>query len=264
MKAYQSFALVYDRLMSEMPYDRWEAFLRQTIERFLKTDAPVERPLRLVDLGCGTGNVAIPLAAGGYNVVGIDFSAEMLAVAEQKWSAVRSQSGAVRQGSLRLLECDMCEWELTEPVDVVYSFCDSVNYVTDEADLRQLLRTVAHRLLPGGLFVFDVHPEATFEGYHEQQPFIWNEDDLAYIWTCEYERPLIHHELTIFVAEAGGTESARSFQRIDEWHVQRAYPLEQLRAWLLEAGFNEVHGFAEFSFAEASEAGGRSFFVARK
>jgi SAM-dependent methyltransferase len=246
--AYDSFALVYDRLMADMPYDRWIAFLERCL-------AECGNCHTLVDLGCGTGNIALPFAYKGYRVFGVVNAAEMLAVAEQKKATHKAGD------RLQFVESDMCDFELPEQVDAVYSFCDSINYVTDENELKRLFINVRRTLRAGGLFVFDVHTEAKFGEYAQTQPFVLNEDDLAYIWTCEYEQPLIHHELTIFVAHEGAPTGP--FARIDEYHVQRAYRLEWLHSALLEAGFEAVHFYAEFSFEAADEHTGRVFVTAR-
>jgi SAM-dependent methyltransferase len=249
--AYESFALVYDRLMAEMPYDHWLEFLQQCL-----ADGDYRT---LVDLGCGTGNLALPLAAQGYRVIGVDNAPEMLAIAEQK--KMNIQSGDSRTVStLQFVECDMCDFETPEPVDAVYSFCDSINYVTDEANIQRLFANVRNALRAGGLFVFDVHTDAKFAEYAKSQPFVLNDDDLAYIWTCDYEAPVIHHELTIFVAR---DDERGSFARIDEFHVQRAYDLDWLRDELLIAGFVDVQCYADFTFEAADECTGRAFVVAR-
>ncbi len=250
--AYESFALVYDRLMAEMPYDRWLAFLQQCL-----ADGDVRT---LVDLGCGTGNLALPLAAQGYRVMGVDNSPEMLAIAEQKRLNMHSGAGHA-VGTLQFVESDMCDFETPEPVDAVYSFCDSINYVTEEADVQRLFANVRRALRAGGLFVFDVHTDAKFAEYAESQPFVLNDDDLAYIWTCDYEAPLIHHALTIFVAH--DDEHDGSFARIDEFHVQRAYDLDWLRNELQKAGFADVKCYADFTFEAADNRTGRAFVVAR-
>jgi SAM-dependent methyltransferase len=254
--AYGKFAFVYDRLMAEMPYDDWISFAEGCFARF-------GRPATIADLGCGTGSVAIPLSAMGCKVFGIDLSDEMLAIAQEKSSARKGPvSRGGTQGEVIWLQQDMREWELVEKVDAAVSFCDSVNYLTEPEDVAELFERTFAGLKPGGWFAFDVHPPQTLREYAANQPFVYNEEDLSYIWECALDDDscTIEHELTFFVREQDG----ESYSRFDEIHTQRAYPLEQLQVMLNHAGFKEVAVYADFTWEEADEETSRAFFVARK
>lgn len=255
--AYGKFASVYDRLMADMPYDRWVAFAEACFERF-------GRPGTLADLGCGTGSIAIPLAQMGCRVYGIDLSDEMLAVAQEKSSRLRRLSaGGGSHGEALWLQQDMREWELDVEVDAVISFCDSINYLTEPEDVEALFARTFEGLKPGGWFAFDVHTPRTLEDYAENQPFVLNEEDLAYIWLCglDEETCTIEHELTFFAREPGGDGP---FERFEEIHTQRAYPLEQLKLMLEQAGFRQVAMYADFGWDQADGETARAFFVAVK
>src|SRR5690606_20887114 len=178
MRAYKQFASVYDRLMEDMPYAEWLRFARQIWEKR-------NMPETVVDLGCGTGSIAIPLAKSGFRVFGIDLSADMLTIARSKWddNMGRGPSGA---GSIRWLQQDMRDWELPEAVDTVLSFCDCINYLLEERDVEAAFRRTWRGLKEGGVFLFDVHAPRQLERYAEEQPFTLDERDVAYIWTSEY------------------------------------------------------------------------------
>ncbi|GAB7386611.1 class I SAM-dependent methyltransferase [Bacillaceae bacterium] len=243
---YQGFAYVYDRLMQDAPYDRWVDYAL----RFLPEKRP--RETTVVDLACGTGAVAIPLAVRGYRVIGIDLSEDMLAVAGEK---------ARRGGAeLVLLQQDMREWTAGAPVDAVLCFCDSLNYLLHEEDVRRTFRRVFAELREGGVFLFDVHSEYKLERVFAGQTFTWVEEDLAYIWDAAYDADarIATHELTIFVREGG------VYRRFDETHRQRAYPLPQLIRWLEEAGFALLSCTKDFTEEPPDERCERIFFAARK
>jgi SAM-dependent methyltransferase len=257
MRAYKQFAFVYDRLMEDMPYAEWLRFARQCWERY-------GIPKSVADLGCGTGSISIPLARSGFEVFGIDLSADMLTVARSKWDESPQQAIRSGSGSVRWLQQDMRDWELREPVDSVLSFCDCINYLTEEADVEAAFRATFRGLKEGGVFLFDVHAPMQLKRYDAEQPFILDERDVAYIWTCDFEadRCEIEHHLTIFSRE--GQERDARFMRFEEVHVQRAYEPAWIRGALTRAGFSKIELFADFTFEPAGEHAERLFFAAVK
>src|SRR5262245_61803769 len=75
----ETYALAYDLLYRDKDYDGETELLGRVFHKY------AAQPVRsILDLGCGTGNHALRLAAQGYRVVGIDRSAEMLDIANQK------------------------------------------------------------------------------------------------------------------------------------------------------------------------------------
>ncbi|WP_314002923.1 class I SAM-dependent methyltransferase [uncultured Paenibacillus sp.] len=257
MKAYRQFASVYDRLMEDMPYGEWLRFARQCWERY-------GMPGTVVDLGCGTGSVTIPLARSGFRVFGIDLSADMLTVARAKWEDTPQQAIRSGEGSIRWLQQDMRDWGLPEQADAVVSFCDCLNYLLEEADVEAAFRSTFAGLKPGGVFLFDVHAPRQLHRYAEEQPFTLDDRDVAYIWTCDFDpqRHEIEHHLTIFARE--GTERDARYVRFEEVHQQRAYEQAWIRGALQRAGFSKVEVYADFEWKAPIEQSERLFFVAVK
>ncbi len=252
---YRQFAYYYDQLMADVPYGSWIDFAEQCWGKF-------GRPRTVVDLGCGTGNITLPLAQKGLELIAIDLSEDMLAAGQQKLDEMKRGQALVFGGSVTWLQQDMRQWELPEPVDSVICFCDCLNYLLEEEDVKQTFTQVFHGLVEGGTFIFDVHSPRQLEIYAEEQPFMLNEEDIAYIWTCELneDRCEIEHSLTIFAKE----DQSVSFCRIDEIHRQRAYPAGKLKGWLEQAGFCKVECYADFGRQSSTEHSLRVFFVAQK
>ncbi|HEY0828899.1 MAG TPA: class I SAM-dependent methyltransferase [Bacilli bacterium] len=248
---YRQFAYYYDKLMADVPYGQWIEFAEQCWEKY-------GHPRTVVDLGCGTGNITLPLAQKGLEIIAIDLSEDMLAAGQQKLGGMKR---AQANGSVTWLQQDMREWEFPTAVDSVISFCDCLNYLLEEEDVKQTFAQVYGGLKPGGTFIFDVHSPQQLEIYAGEQPFMLNEEDIAYIWTCELDgdRCEIEHSLTIFAKEDN-----EKFCRIEEFHKQRAYPVEGLRNWLIAAGFSKVNVCADFGWDAPTDESRRIFFVAEK
>lgn len=260
IRSYREFASVYDRLMEEMPYGEWMSLARRCFQAY-------GIPRSVVDLGCGTGNISIPLAKSGFEVFGIDLSAEMLAIARSKWDEPPSRGGGSGgEGSIRWLQQDMRDWDLPRAVDAVISFCDCLNYLTEARDVIRTFRQTYAGLSPGGLFVFDVHAPRTLEKYAEEQPFVYDEKDVAYLWTSEYDADdqTIRHDLTFFVRDEGTAPAAGLYRRFTESHTQRAYDPEWLAEQLAAAGFELLHRCADFEWEPPKAESERLFYVARK
>ena len=142
MDAYTSFAAVYDTFMDNIPYEEWKSYLEELLKEYGVQDGLV------LDLGCGTGTMTELLAADGYDMIGVDNSEEMLEIAREK----QIKSG---HEILYLLQ-DMREFELYGTVGAVFSICDSLNYITEPEELKQVFRWVNNYLDPGGIFNFDL------------------------------------------------------------------------------------------------------------
>ena len=126
----------------------------------LKT-AGIENGL-VLELGCGTGTMTGLLAQKGYDMIGVDNSEEMLAEAMEK----KVESGL----DILYLMQDMQEFELYGTVRAAVSVCDSLNYITDPEELKQVFCLVNNYLDPGGLFLFDINTVHKYRdvlgGYH--------------------------------------------------------------------------------------------------
>lgn len=241
--SYNEFASVYDKLMADMPYDRWLAWVEATWDRFGK-------PKTAAELGCGTGTLTIPLAERGVHMYGVDISSEMLAVAAAK---------DYERGLIQWLEQDMAHLQLPEKVDAVYAFCDSLNYIVDETEMCELLSHVHEHLQPSGIFTFDVWSPEQFAWYGEAQPFVWDEEELSYIWTCDFDHEslTIEHQLTIFAQHESGL-----FRKIEETHVQKAYPTAWIERALGQAGFTRWDIAADFTNDRPNGTAQRIFVTA--
>jgi ubiquinone/menaquinone biosynthesis C-methylase UbiE len=236
-------AAVYDKLMAETPYDQWLDWVERSFQQGKK-------PLSVLDVGCGTGAVAIPLAKRGYRVTGVDMSAEMLAIAYDKMRA--------EQASVTWVEQDMRELEV-EPADAVISLCDSLSYLTEEEDVQETFRRVFAHLTPGGVFLFDVHSPYKMLHVFGDETFTYQDDEVSYIWQCFCDplRLEVEHQLTFFLRQPNGL-----YERVEEEHWQRAYQPIQLVRWLTDAGFTQISVTADFTDLPPQAKSERLFFRA--
>jgi len=241
--AYTHMAAVYDRLMADTPYDQWLDWVERCFSRGAK-------PVSVIDLGCGTGSISIPLAKRGYRVTGVDLSAEMLAVAYDK---MRKE-----QVNVTWVEQDMRELDVMQ-ADAVISLCDSLSYLTEEEDVQSTFQRVYAHLAPGGMFLFDVHSPYKILQVYGNNTFTWQDDEVSYIWQCFCDplRLEVEHQLTFFLRQPNGL-----YQRVEEQHFQRAYQPVQIMRWLASAGFADIQVSADFTDLPPQANSERLFFRA--
>ena len=246
MAMYESFARVYDAFMDDVPYGDWSRWLIRLLEQEGIRDGLV------LELGCGTGAMTRLLDRAGYDMIGVDNSADMLEIAMEKKEA--------GQDILYLLQ-DMREFELYGTVRAVISICDSVNYITDESDLLQVFRLVNNYLDPGGIFVFDLKTVYSYRELMGDSVFAENREKGSYIWENNYyeEEQINEYDLTLFIREEDGR-----YSRFTETHYQKAYEPERIKELLELAGMKLEAVYDAFTMELPKTDSERLCFVARE
>ena len=134
----------YDRIAKL--YDPWSVSVVEDVSFYLERARRSGGPV--VELGVGTGRIAVPLAADGIEVIGVDSSEGMLAVARER-AALAGVGVDLRYGDLR-------DPPVEGPVPLVLAPFRSLLHMETEADRLAAVQAVHGLLEPGGQFVFDV------------------------------------------------------------------------------------------------------------
>lgn len=133
---------LYDRLVPPGPCERFYGDLATAAGS-------------LLELGCGTGRLTVPLAGIARRVVGLDASEAMLSTARRKARA----AGA----PVRFVAADMRSFQLEKRFDLVIVSCNSLAHMTGDEDLAAAFGAIRRHLAPGGRFAFDVvNPKKAF------------------------------------------------------------------------------------------------------
>jgi len=247
MEAYTGFAAVYDMFMDNIPYEEWCEYLTGLLHDYGVKDG------LLLDLGCGTGSLTELLAERGYDMIGIDYSEEMLDLAMEK----RMESG----NDILYLCQDMREFELYGTVGAVVSICDCMNYITEPEDLVTVFELVNNYLDPEGIFIFDLNTEYKYETVMGDSTIAEDREDSSFIWENQYEKEekINIYDVSIFIKEKEDL-----YRKYHETHYQRAYSLEEIREALEEAGMEFVTAYDAFTKEPPKEDSERIYVVARE
>ena len=247
MSCYEKFAQVYDQFMNNIPYDDW---IEYVIKIFEKHNLPKTTGI-ICELGCGTGNMTTRLCEKGFDMIGIDISEQMLMEARKKSS-----------DNILYLEQDMTEFELYGTVDAIVSFCDSINYITEDHDLLQVFKLVNNYLDINGLFVFDMNTIYKFENILSDNSFSQTTENSAYTWENYYDKEERINEFytNFFIKD----EDTSQYERYEEYHYERGYTIDEIKNMLESAGMEFVACYDELTFNPPTNESQKVFFIARE
>ena len=254
MSIYDILAPFYARFNDEVDYEKMADYADGKMRQYFPG-----KSLSLLDLGCGSGNVTLPLLNRGYDMIGLDGSEEMLSVA-------RERAG----GEQVLWLCqDMRSFELYGTVGAVTCCLDSVNYLLSPEDLSKCFATVHNYLDPDGLFLFDMNTPYKFENTYGNNAYVL-EDEIVFDdgekaavfcgWQNTYhpESGLCDFDLTLFEELENG-----DYRRSDEHQIERCYPLETVKQLLANAGFELLGVWGGFDFSDPAPNCERWYIAAR-
>lgn len=241
MSAYDTLANAYDALTQDVGYEKRADFLERLLQRSKIHTHTV------LDLACGTGTMTWLLASRGYEMIGVDSSEEMLSCAMQKTG----------EGIAPLfLHQSMPRLDLYGTVDAAICCLDSLNYLTDPRDVRRTFARLQLFIAPGGVLVFDINTIEKLAAL-DGQVFLDENEDTYCVWRTEYRRNICSYYMDIFRRNSDDT-----WERDFELHRQRGYTVEELTAWLKEAGFSEIRTYGDGVLRRPKDGEQRIYFTA--
>lgn len=201
---------------------------------------------RLLDIGCGTGSFLIRMSQYGWIGSGIDKSAEMIEIARDK----------ARNTELKFYVRDMRDFNLNGRFDLITCIFDSINYILNINDLREVFYNVEDHLAKGSYFVFDfITPfhGMNFSGVQEE-----SYKDFNFSINPEFDRQSCIKTMNIEILYGG--------HRYSEVHKQRCYEIQEVTNLLESTGFrisDTINIYSQTEDSESSEPT-RVFFVVHK
>ncbi len=251
MQAYRhAFARIYDR--------RWSGFARQVsplILDFYAATPAGQRKLPVLDLCCGTGQLALYFLEHGYPVTGLDLSQDMLLHARQ------NALSFIESGRANFVCRDASDFHIGEGFGLIVSTFDALNHLEDMHGLRRCFACAAAAGV--GYFIFDLNTRFGLKRWNSINVDENDEDSLIIIRGIYDEQgDKAWTRVTGFVKMGDNL-----YERFDETVFNTVFSMQDVRRELLEAGWKDAY-FALIQdlrtpIAEP-EKEGRIFIVASK
>lgn len=230
---YQTLADYYDALVKDDEATQdWLKFVKDHIKG--KT---------ILEAACGSGEITLAMAAAGYDVTAGDLSEAMM------------QRAMAKQGSDAICwkQFDMRDFSGLKQYDGIVCFCDSINYLLTEADIRQFFIQVQQHLQDDGVFLFDMHSRDRLDEFQEEFCEDGVIDGTPYEWSITSEDDYIYQNFAFYDQDA----------RVHlEQHIQRVYDPDWVRELLIQSGFR-VQVYTDFKELGIQE-GEKYFYVCEK
>jgi len=243
MTCYGGFAYLYDLLMADIPYGEWAAYIDNKLMQHFEGK---REGCIVLDMACGTGNITLPLAKMGYDMIGVDISTDMLAQAQAKATGEQ----------VLFLAQDMRKLDLYGTVDAVICTCDGLNYLLDEAELGAVFKKLRMFLNQGGIFIFDMNTEYKFKEKLGGNCFVGETEGASFLWDNQFDPSTGINEYRVEFTPNGE-------EPFLEVHHQRAYPVDVVCKLLHMAGFDTVDIYDGYSDDSPGDECLRVVFIAK-
>lgn len=239
---YDTFATMYNELWG--PHFSNSAL--SSLKRLLLKNLP--EGSSILDLGCGTGQVAQKLLAKGYKVTGIDSSEGMLFYARQN-----APDGKFIVGDARF-------FDFPPTFNSVISTSASLNHVLNFEELIRVFQNVYSALLENGIFMFDLNHEEWYESLGDALVGGDVKDEYAWASRLTYQptEKISKYQNTIFQLIEG------TWQRLDTTWLAKGYSIPEVKSALEKVGFTQIDVYNAERDLELKGESGNFYFVCRK
>lgn len=236
VKPYTYFSKIYNHLMKNVDYDFWADYLKELHSTIgSKSDLALE-------LGCGSGKLSENLRGEFKELYLTDISIEML---------------KMNPPDLPKICCDMKTLPFKVKFDFIFSTFDTINYITDNDELKQFFIHITNNLSSKGFFTFDVSLRHNSIKHVKDLNRKGIYKKIKYVQISEFDEETLLHTNEIKIRTPEGLE-------YEEVHIQKIYDYYYYFDILENSGLYVVECFNAFDFTDGKPDSERLQFIVKR
>ncbi len=246
--SYGIFSSVYDILTENVEYEK----IANKICSLLSQNG-VNGGL-LLDLGCGTGTLSFLLEEKGFEVIGVDPSEDMLAVANEKKYDLDSNTMFLCQNGEEL--------DLYGTIDCAVCSLDTVNHIESLKKIESVFKRISLFMNLGGVLVFDMNTPYKHEKVLGDNTFVYDMDEVYCVWQNSFDKEnnRTQIDLDFFIKN----EDNEDFTRFSESFCEYSYKLADILKILEGCGFEIISTCDDYCESPTTETTERVTITAKK
>ncbi|MES2650177.1 MAG: class I SAM-dependent methyltransferase [Bacteroidota bacterium] len=225
MSNFKLYSQYYDLLYVDKDYNAEVNY----VDYLIKTYKPNSKSI--LELGAGTGKHAFLLAGKGYDILGLERSAHMVAIANKE-----------ENPHVKFVVADITDFKLDQSFDVATSLFHVISYLTDNKSLIQTFKNVHQHLNKDGLFIFDVwHSSAVNHQIPEKRTKKLQNDTIEVLRKAN---PIIYSEINVVEVDYDITITNlkdQTSEQIFEKHPMRHFSKPEIEILAYAIGFELLH-----------------------
>ena len=246
--SYDIFSSVYDILTENVEYER----ISNKICSLLHKNG-VDRGL-LLDLGCGTGTLSFLLEQRGFDIIGVDASEDMLAVANEK---------KYEDNSSALFLCQKAEeLDLFGTIQCAVSTLDAFNHIGNIEKIEKAISLVSLFMDMNGIFIFDMNTPYKHTKILGNNTFVYDMDEVYCVWQNSYDKASekTDIDLDFFIKN----EDDDCFERYSESFSEYVYDINEIINIIKKCGFTLLATTDDYSDNPVCDTTERITFICKK
>ncbi len=218
----------------------------------------------ILELGCGTGRILIPLAQAGFHVAGIELYSSMLKIAGEK---IAELDESVRK-RIKLIQADMSDFSLKQRFNMVYISTNTIFHLPRQKQ-QECLECVYDALKPGGEILIDCESHTIMTTAQECIGLLCRCDDYdedgkavsvrSWITCVDVGSHIMQMRTEVAEEDSDNNISMRTYDNAFHWLDK--YEMEQL---LNRCGFRVTGIYGDWDMRRFSEGHHRMIFVAKR
>jgi len=264
------FAEIYDDVMKNVPYNYWYRYLRDLLKFYN------HQPESVLELASGTSNMTLKLIdlQSINRITALDLSSAMISKAAEKlenklhnsqdfadFSVAEDKSIYQLQQNRRSLNVNfraqnMTNFSFNNKFDLIVSFFDSLNYLTDIDQLQNCFESAAASLTSDGLFIFDMNSIGRIKTI-EEKSFVIEGDNYDCFW-----EDIVKEKENLWQVKLKICPDNEELPCFEESHNERGYKIKTILRLLKNSGFKSIDVYNAFSFAKGRNNSDRLYFAA--